>query len=99
MIVFILAVVRTGTPSSDELEKLANEITAHWKQVGRRLGIQEAKLVAFEGENKKFSEQAFQMLEHWKESKALDATYQLLFEALSDNETVSRSDLAEKYCC
>ncbi|XP_078346283.1 uncharacterized protein LOC144631671 isoform X2 [Oculina patagonica] len=93
--------VREGTPSYDELEKLANEIPSDWKKLGRRLGIKEAKLTAIERENNyETSEQAYRMLRHWKQSKACEATYNELFEALSNKETgVSRSDLALKYCC
>ncbi|XP_078346285.1 uncharacterized protein LOC144631672 isoform X4 [Oculina patagonica] len=90
--------VRDGTPSDDELEKLANEIP-DWKKLGRRLGIKDSKLTSIERDYTGTTEQAYQMLKHWKESKASEATYNVLFEALSDKERVSRTDLAEKYCC
>lgn len=99
MIDFIFTVVRVGTPSSEELQRLANEIMPCWKKLGRRLGIEDARITAFERQNPHdLYEQAYQMLCHWKQSGGeRSATYKILYEALSD-ELVGQRTLAEKYC-
>ena len=93
------AAVRDGTPSYNELSRLAHEIPSEWKNLGGLLGISNARITAFERQNQyDIFEQAYKMLQHWKQSKARRATYKVLFDALSD-ELVDRGDLAVKYCC
>ncbi|KAL9982460.1 hypothetical protein ACROYT_G004506 [Oculina patagonica] len=92
-------VIKTGIPSGYELQKLSKEIPSCWKDLGRCLGIPDAKIIAFERQNSyDISEQAYQMLLHWKQSKASGATYKALFEALCD-DVVSQRELAKNYCC
>ena len=90
--------MKDGTPEKDVLERLAVEIVAEWKEVGRRLlNNNEAELDAIDHENKKMSEKAYKMLLKWTAAKGSEATYQVLYNALCDH-LVNRRDLAEKYC-
>ena len=89
--------VKPGTPDDDELEYLADDVTVHWEQLGRRLKVKQARLDAFKKQYEDFSEKAYIMLSHWKERNGSAATYQVLHDALCDS-LVNRRDLAEKYC-
>lgn len=53
-----------------------------------------AKSQKFDSENRRLEEKAYQMLLHWKQSNGVDATYQVLYEALYK----SRKDLATEFC-
>ena len=93
--------VKTGTPGNDELEKLANYVHTDsdtWKKVARRLGINQPNITAIDDRHKGLSEKAYHMLLQWKQGNGSQATYQVLFEALT-NELVSCRTLAETYCC
>lgn len=68
---------------------------AVWKPLGRQLEIDETKLTKFQEENKKLEEQVYQMLLHWKQRDASDATYRVLYDALCN---VDRKDLGEDFC-
>lgn len=72
------------------------DIAEVWKSLGRRLGINEARLTGFDKENK-YSEKPYQMLLHWMNREGSSATYKLLYDALC-HELVNRKDLAEKLC-
>lgn len=97
VIFVVVSGVRKGKPAHGELERLAQDIGSYWKKLGRRLEIDDSRLVAFERENQELSEQASKMLQHWKQSNASATTYKVLDKALID-ERVCRRDLAEKYC-
>ena len=99
--VIFLVSVKTGKPSDDELEELADDIHAQddtWKRLARRLGIKKPKITAIDNENRQLHEKAYHMLMHWKQGEGSDATYQVLFDALT-SKLVNCRDLAEKYCC
>ena len=89
--------MKTDRPSWDELEELAIEIGTSWKTLGRCLGIEDALLSEIDLVNEERSEKAYQLLRRWRAQKGSDATYQALYDALT-NRFVGRSDLAEKYC-
>ena len=89
--------VKEGTPSDDDLERLSQKIPEHWKQLGRRLKIEEARLTGFHKQYEEYSEKAYQMLLHWKRKEGSDATYQVLHDALV-HPLVSRKDLAGEIC-
>ena len=93
--------VKPGKPSEDELEELANNIHTeedYWKRLARRLGIKRPKITAIDDRYKGLSEKAYNMLVHWKQRKGCDATYEVLYEALT-NDLVDCKELAEEYCC
>ncbi|XP_078366217.1 uncharacterized protein LOC144650420 [Oculina patagonica] len=90
--------VKEGSPSDDDLEKISQKIAERWKQLGRRLKIEEARLTAFHKENEEYSENAYQMLLHWRQRDGSAATYQVLHDALV-HSLVSRRDIAEEICC
>ena len=79
------------------LEFLSREIADHWKTLGRRLNFSEAQITAFHKDNERFSEKAYQMLLNWKHRDGLDATYQVLYEALC-HDLVDQKALAEEFC-
>ena len=85
--------VKQGVPSDEDLEWLSRKLEK-WKPVGRRLEIEEARLTAFDNENKDYSEKAYKMLLHWKEGNGSSATHKFLHDALC-HPLVKRTDLAE----
>ncbi|XP_066019797.1 NLR family CARD domain-containing protein 4-like isoform X2 [Pocillopora verrucosa] len=81
-------------PSDEDLEWLSQKLD-EWKRVGRRLKIEEARLTAFDNENKEWSEKIYKVLLHWKERDGSAATYTVLHDALC-HPLVNRTDLAEQ---
>ena len=53
-----------------------------------------AKFDKFDTENRRLEEKAYQMLFHWKRENGSGATYEVLYQALSE----IRKDLAERFC-
>ena len=86
--------VKQGVPSDEDLEWLSQKLE-NWKTVGRRLEIDEARLTAFDDENRRCSEKIYKMLLHWKEGNGSTATYTILHDALC-HPLVNRTDLAEQ---
>ena len=86
--------VKDGTVTRKELFELSQELD-RWKPLGRKLGIEDAKLTNFKKIDEELDEQAYEMLRHWKQSNASDATYRVLYKALC---IVDRKDLANKFC-
>ena len=50
-------VVKQRVPSDKDLERLSQKLDK-WKTVGRRLEIEEARLTAFDNENREWSEKS-----------------------------------------
>ena len=99
-VIFVVS-VKIGRPSEDELEHLANDIHTEndtWKRLARRLKIETPKITAIDKENEGLFEKAYKMLSRWKQANGSDATYKVLYDALTDR-LVSCRELAEKYCC
>ena len=65
--------------------------------LARRLKIEESRIDYFQSDYNKTMERAYRMLVHWKERNGSAATYQVLYEALT-NALVGRADLAERFC-
>ena len=86
--------VKQGVPSDEDLEWLSQKLNK-WKTVGRRLQIEEVKLMMIDDENTEFIEKIYQMLLHWKERNGSTATYTILHDALC-HPLVNRTDLAEQ---
>ena len=91
-------VVKEGKPTDEELEKLGRDIADIWVKLGRRLGVSDPKCREIERAYVLLSEKGYHMLQHWKQIKGDDATYQALCKALQ-HELVQRQDLVEKFCC
>ena len=92
-------VVKAGNPSDDELERLSTQLVENWETVGRRLDFSNAELSAFHTGNYRIAtEEARRMLVSWKQKEGSKATYQVLYDALTD-ELVSCKLLAEEFCC
>ncbi len=92
-IILVVIAVKSGTPTNDELEELSGKLGDDWIPLVRKLFSEDesnAKIHKFDTENRRLEEKAYQMLLHWKQSNGVDATYQVLYEALSKN----RKDLA-----
>lgn len=96
-IAFFVVIVKEGTPSEEELETLSQKIAEKWKPLGRCLGLDEVKLIAFDTQNVEYLEKPYQMLLCWKKREGSAATYQVLLDALC-HPLVDRKDLAEKIC-
>jgi len=90
--------VKAGNPSDDELEKLSMQLSDNWEKLGRRLGLDNAALSAIRKENDKVAERARCMLIKWTQTKGSEATYQVLYDALT-HEFVACKGLAETFCC
>ena len=86
--------VKQGVPSDEDLEWLSQKLKK-WKTVGRRLQIEEVKLMMIDDENTEFIEKIYQMLLHWKERNGSTATYTILHDALC-HPLVNGTDLAEQ---
>ena len=95
-IFFLFAEIKGGSPTLNELERLSEKICDKWKNLGRRLKFDEAKITEHDNYNDRFSEKAYKLLMAWKQRDASAATYLVLHKALSD---VGRRDLAEEFCC
>ena len=93
-----LFVVKRGTPSSDDLEKLASLIGSDWRRLARRLGARESVLNEIHNANQELHEKAYQMLSYWKVREGGSATYHVLYDALC-HVHINRRDLAEEICC
>ena len=89
--------MREGIADDEDLEKLSQKIAEGWKPLGRRLGIEESKLKAFNRQNDEYSEKVYQMLLYWKQREGSKATYRVLHDALV-HSLVDRRDLAEEIC-
>lgn len=94
-----VVLVKPGIPDDNELHELANHVCLFWKKLGRELRVKELKLSQLELDYQHNAyERAFQMLQHWKKNKLDQATYQILYNALT-SDVVGRNDLGKKYCC
>ena len=88
--------MKPGIPEDNELHHLANDVCLFWKKLGRELGVEESKLSQLELDYQQDAyERAFQMLLHWKQTRHDQATYPILFNALT---VVGRNDLGKAYC-
>ncbi|KAJ8039035.1 Netrin receptor UNC5D [Holothuria leucospilota] len=75
------------------IKLLSRKLREEWKDVCRKLGVEEGKLYREEADNKgNLKEAIYQCLLSWKEDKGDKATFESLRVALVENE---RSDLAE----
>ena len=90
-------VVKQGTPTYEEVEVLAYQISGKWMKLGRLLGVKEPKLQYVDQRHKQLYEKAYHMLMIWKQENGRAATHQLLTAALQ-HELVQRRDLAEQIC-
>ena len=94
VILFVFA-VKSDIPSNKELESLSNLLGDDWIPLVRKLFSEDegnAKIHKFDTENRRLEEKSYQMLLHWKQKNGSDATYEVLYQALSE----IRKDLAEK---
>lgn len=88
--------MKPGIPEDNELHHLADDVIPFWKKLGRELGVEERKLSQLELDYPQDAyERAFQMLQHWRQTRHDQATYEILFKALT---VVRRNDLGKKYC-
>ena len=76
---------------------MAEYVAEKWRKLGRRLRIDDARLINFSKEHKELSEQAYRMLMFWKQREGSAATYQVLHKALC-HKLVQEEDLAEMFC-
>ena len=91
--------MKPGIPKDIELHHLGNDVSPFWRKLGRDLGVEESELSQLELDYQQHAyERAFQMLQHWRETRDNQATYQILYNALTST-VVGRNDLGKKYCC
>ncbi|KAL9962679.1 hypothetical protein ACROYT_G031802 [Oculina patagonica] len=89
--------LRSGKPSDDVLQQLADEICDSWKKLGRQLKLTEAQLIGINHEEECIYEKCYRMLRKWTETYSSVANFETLSRALEHN-LVQRKDLAFKYC-
>ena len=97
--IFVVS-VKIGVPSDDELEHLAKDIHIEddsWKRLAGRLKFKTPEITVIDNGNIGLVQKAYKMLLLWKQANGSDATYEVLFDALTD-ELVNCRELAEKYC-
>ena len=73
------------------------KLGSEWKTLARRLKFEGGDITSFEAESGRYSEKVFKMLREWKYREGSEASYSVLYSALSD-ELVRRKDLAETFC-
>ena len=92
--------VKAGKVSDKDLQLLSGKLVGDkWKKLGRRLEVDEAKISAYHKQHEELDEKAYHMLRDWKERKGSGATYEVLYDALCDEERVACRNLAEEICC
>lgn len=80
------------------LIELAFDLCKDWKKLGHVLGLSgKVDRISEDYRKNGVSEQAYRMLQEWKQQKGAEATYEVLGRALRQ-EPLLRVDLAEKYC-
>ena len=89
--------MKDGIPTDRDLQRLSTKIDKAWENLGRQLEMDDSKLVKFDKENDGYTEKPYKMLLHWKQRDGKAATYQVLYDALTD-ELVNRRSLAEEIC-
>ena len=90
--------MKPGIPKDNELHHLANDVSLFWRKLGRELGVEESTLSQLKLDYQHDAyERAFQMLQHWRQTKHDKATYQILYNALTST-VVGRNDLGKEYC-
>ena len=92
-----MKVLKVGVPTDAELEALAYTVSMEWNWLGRRLGVHELELKGIDRGGEQPSKKVFHMLIHWKQRNGSEATYKVLYDALT-HDRVARQDLAEKFC-
>ena len=91
--------LKPGILEENELHDLANDVSPFWKKLGRQLKIKDLKLSQLDEDHQQDAyEKAYQMLLHWRETRLDQATYQMLYNALT-SDVVGRNDLGKNYCC
>lgn len=93
-----MSAVKAGIPSDDELERLSTQLGDKWRKLGRRFSFNDAELSAFCTGNDEKPEEARRMLVSWKQTNGSEATYQVLYDALT-HKLMSCKCLAEEFCC
>ena len=76
---------------------MSKKLGSKWEALARRLKFEVGDITSFEAERREHAEKVFRMLREWKYREGSEATYSVLYSALSD-ELVGRKDLAEKFC-
>lgn len=89
--------VKVGTPTYDELGRLAYDIGFKWKRLGRVLGFLKPVLDEVDTQQEPLMEKGYRMLRQWKERLGAAASYKVLNGALR-HESVQGQDLAETFC-
>ena len=74
------------------------ELGRKWVEQGRRLGFNQATITNFDQDNRGLAKKAFKMLWAWKQKEGLNATYEVLYNALCDKKVQCKL-LAEQFCC
>ena len=78
--------------------ELACDLCGDWKKLSHVLGLsREVEGISQDYRKNGVCEQAYRMLQAWKQKNGSDATYEVLRKALK-RDPLSRVDLAEKYC-
>ena len=92
--------IKEGTPTEDNLHRLAIDVVKFWKNLGRELQIREARLdeidIDYQGQG--VVEKAFQMLLSWREKCYPSNTFRCIYDVLS-NQQLNCRELAIKHCC
>ena len=83
--------------STSCLINLAFDLSTDWKKLARVLDLADQVQRISEDYRRNVFEQAYRMLQTWKQRNGSLATFQALGEALGKS-VMSRKDLAQKYC-
>ena len=95
---FFLAVsIKSGAVDNDDIEGLSEKLGNSWEKLARRLKFNEAEITGFHKENEEYAKKPLKMLQKWKAQHHSDATYEVLYQALT-HKFVARKDLANEFC-
>jgi len=98
MIFFLAVKIKGGAVDDDDLQELSEKLGPNsWEKLARRLNFSPAEITAFHKEKEDNANKTLRILQRWKEKHDSEATYQVLYEALT-HELVARKDLANEFC-
>lgn len=73
--------------SDGMVQYVASHLGAHWKAVGRRLGVSTADIEYITADNQSECERAYYTVRKWYESMGKKASYKILAKALVDTHS------------
>ena len=92
----------TSDAKPDYLRKCALELknsdaAKEWKNIGRRLGVDDSDIDSIEDKEKELKEAFYQMIRKWRSNAGKNATFDVLIEALQEEKLNALVPIVESY--